>query len=166
MTGALGRWRTAAAEQLRAAGLDAVEAMEPERAPRRRGPALAVALAGVSCGSGGFQNYLGTEETAEGGRRELYGRAVELTLRLDVFAPRDGGASACREAAERAAEELLLRGAAGVPVNGLSMGETEYLEAEGLYRLAVRCRCGAWIAAWAVEDGGRLTDFEVRGTMR
>ena len=84
MTGALGRWRTAAAEQLRAAGLDAVEAMEPERAARRRGPALAVALAGVSCGSGGFQNYLGTEETAEGGRRELYGRAVELTLRLDV----------------------------------------------------------------------------------
>ena len=152
MTGALGRWRTAAAEQLRAAGLDAVEAMEPERAARRRGPALAVALAGVSCGSGGFQNYLGTEETAEGGRRELYGRAVELTLRLDVL--------------ERAAEELLLRGAAGVPVDGLSMGETEYLEAEGLYRLAVRCRCGAWIAAWAVEDGGRLTDFEVRGTMR
>ena len=159
MTGALGRWRTAAAEQLRAAGLDAVEAMEPERAARRRGPAL-------SCGSGGFQNYLGTEETAEGGRRELYGRAVELTLRLDVLAPRDGGASACRAAAERAAEELLLRGAAGVPVDGLSMGETEYLEAEGLYRLAVRCRCGAWIAAWAVEDGGRLTDFEVRGTMR
>ena len=53
-----------------------------------------------------------------------------------------------------------------MPVDGLSMGETEYLEAEGLYRLAVRCRCGAWIAAWAVEDGGRLTDFEVRGTMR
>lgn len=91
---------------------------------------------------------------------------MELTLRLDVLAPRDGGASACRAAAERAAEELLLRGAAGVPVDGLSMGETEYLEAEGLYRLAVRCRCGAWIAAWAVEDGGRLTDFEVRGTMR
>jgi len=91
---------------------------------------------------------------------------AESRRRLGVCAPRDGGASACRAAAERAAEELLLRGAAGVPVDGLSMGETEYLEAEGLYRLAVRCRCGAWIAAWAVEDGGRLTDFEVRGTMR
>ncbi len=150
MTGALGRWRTAAAEQLRAAGLDAVEAMEPERAARRRGPALAVALAGVSCGSGGFQNYLGTEETAEGGRRELYGRAVELTLRLDVLAPRDGGASRpAREAAERGGpgRSCLLPGGprGGARWNGfVPWGKTEYLEApEGpSNRLAVRCRCG------------------------
>jgi len=167
LTGALGRWRSAVAEQLRAAGLDAVEAMEPERARRVRGPVAAVALAGVSCGAGGFQDFLGTEEAEAGGRREVYGKAAELTLRVDVFAPRDAGASVCREAAERAAEELLLRGAAGVPVDGLSMGETEYLEAEGLYRLAVRCRCGAWMTARAAEDGGAaLTDFEIRGTMK
>ena len=107
---------------------------------------------------------------------EALGRELSFSLRplgglLDQAQRESRGEAsqlfaACREAAERAAEELLLRGAAGVPVDGLSMGETEYLEAEGLYRLAVRCRCGAWIAAWAVEDGGRLTDFEVRGTMR
>ena len=140
MTGALGRWRSAVAEQLRAAGLDAVEAMEPERARRVRGPVAAVALAGGSCGAGGFQDFLGTEEAEAGGRRE---------------------------AAERAAEELLFRGAAGVPVTGLDMGETEFLDGDGLYRLAARCRCGAWMTARAAEDGGAaLTDFEIRGTMK
>lgn len=166
MTGALGRWRTSVAEQLRSAGLEAVEAMGPERAARVRGPVAAVALAGAACGPGGFQDYLGAEETQGGGSREVYGRWVELTLRLDVFAPRDGGAPACRAAAEQAAEELLFRGAAGLPVAELTAGETEFLERDGLYRLAVRCRCGAWLTARADEETGALTDFEVRGTMR
>lgn len=166
MTGALGRWRAAVAEQLRSAGLESVEAMGPERAVRVRRPAAAVALAGAECGAGGFQDFLGLEDTEGGGRREVFGRRVELTLRLDVFAPRDGGAPACREAAERAAEELLFQGAAGLPVAELTAGETEFLERDGLYRLAVRCRCGAWLTARAGEDAGTLTDFEVRGTMR
>lgn len=166
MSGALGAWRGLVAEQLRRAGVDAVEAMEPERARRIRRPAAAVALAGAACGAGGFQDFLGTEEEPGGHRREVYGRAAELTLRVDVFAPRDGGASACREAAERISEELLFRGAAGLPAAELTMGETEFLERDGLYRLAVRCRCGAWLTARAGEDGGTLTDFEVRGTMR
>lgn len=166
MTGALGRWRTAVAEQLRRTGLEAVEAMGPERAVRIRGAVAAVALAGAVCGAGGFHNFLGAEETEGGGRREVFGRSVELTLRLDVFAPRDGGASVCRAAAERAAEELLFQGAAGLPVAELTAGETEFLERDGLYRLAVRCRCGAWLTARADEETGTLTDFEVRGTMR
>lgn len=167
MSGALGAWRTAVTRQLQRAGVDAVEAMEPDRAPRRRSPAAAVALAGVACGAGGFQDYLGTERDPDtGGQREVFGREAELTLGLDVFAPRDAGASACRETAEQAANELLFRGAAGLPVTGLTAGETEFLEREGLYRLRVRCRCRAWLAARSGgEDSGTLTDFEVRGTM-
>ena len=100
MSGALGAWRTAVAQQLRKAGVDAVEAMEPERVPRRRSPAAAVALAGVACGAGGFQDYLGLEQDPDtGGRREVFGREAELTLELEIFAPRDAGASACREGA-------------------------------------------------------------------
>lgn len=167
MSGALGAWRTAVAQQLRKAGVDAVEAMEPERVPRRRSPAAAVALAGVACGAGGFQDYLGLEQDPDtGGRREVFGREAELTLELEIFAPRDAGASACRESAEQAANELLFRGAAGLAVTGLTAGKTEFLERDGLYRLAVRCRCKAWLTARSAgEDGGTLTDFEVRGTM-
>lgn len=167
MTGALGAWRTAVTRQLQKAGVDAVEAMEPEQAPRRRSPAIAVALAGAACGAGGFQDYLGLERDPDtGGQREVFGRSAELTLELDVFAPRDAGAAACREVAEQAMGELLFRGAAGLPVAELTAGETKFLERDGLYRLPVRCRCRAWLTARSGgEDSGMLTDFEVRGTM-
>lgn len=167
MNGALGAWRTAVTQQLQKAGVDAVEAMEPERVLRRRSPAAAVALAGVTCAAGGFQDYLGLErDQANGEQREVFGREAELTLGLDIFAPRDAGAAACRETAEQAANELLFRGAAGLPVTELTVGETEFLERDGLYRLPVRCRCRAWLTARSGgEESGTLTDFEVRGTM-
>lgn len=166
MIGALGAWRTAVTQQLRKAGVDAVEAMEPEQVPRRRSPAIAVALVGAVCGSGGFQDYLGLEQDPDtGGQREVFGRSAELTLEMDIFAPRDAGAAACRETAEQAMGELLFLGAAGLPVTELTVGETEFLERDGLYRLPVRCRCKAWLTALSGgEDSGTFTDFEVRGT--
>lgn len=167
MSGALNALRAAVAEQLRQAGLNAVTAMEGTPAGRWRGAVAAVSLSKMVCASGGFQDYLGVRADPETGReRELYGREAELTLAIDVFAPRDGGERACQQAAETAAEALVCQGAAGLPVLELETGRTEFLEREGLYRLPVSCRCGAWLTARTDGGGGTFTDFEVRGRMR
>ena len=73
---------------------------------RRTEPVAAVSLAKVVCAPGGFRDYLGRRTAADGTEEELYGRAAELTLALDIYAPRDGGESAAREIMERLAEEL------------------------------------------------------------
>lgn len=167
MSGALNAWRSAVARQLRDAGLNAVTAMESAPASRWREPVAAVSLSRVSCATGAFQDYLGTYTDPESKKqRELYGREIELTLALDVYAPRDGGEGACREAAERAAQCLLCRGAAGAPVLEIGMEPVEFLERDGLYRLPVSCRCGAWLIARWDEEAGEFTDFEVKGRVK
>lgn len=166
MNGALNTLREAVAEQLRQAGVNAVTAMESQRASRWREPVAAVSLSRVVCAPGGFKDYLGINADPETGtERELYGREVELTLALDVYAPRDGGESACQRAAETATETLVCRGAAGLTALEVQTGRVEFLEDAGLYRLSVRCRCRAWLVA-AMDSGGAFVDFEVKGRMR
>lgn len=167
MNGALNAWRDGVIQQLRQAGLNAVAAMDCARAARWREAVAAVAVSKVVCAPGGFQDYLGVGKDPETGReREVYGREAELTLALDIFAPRDGGADACREAAEAAAECLVCRGAAGVPALEVCIGRIEFLERDGLYRQEATCRCGAWLTARADEEAGAFTDFEVKGRMK
>ena len=166
MTGALNALREAVVEQLRQAGVQAVAAMESRPAARWREAVAAVSLAGVKCAPGGFQDYLGVARDGDGTERELYGRAAELTLAIDIFAPRDGGESACQEAAEQVAESLICRGAAGLNALELQTGQTEFLERDSLYRQKTTCRCKAWLIARRGEDSGAFTDFEVRGRLQ
>ncbi len=166
MNGALNTLREAVAQQLRQAGVNAVTAMESARASRWREAVAAVSLSRVVCAPGGFKDYLGMRREPDGAERELYGREVELTLALDIYAPRDGGESACRQAAETVAETLVCQGAAGLTALELQTGRVEFLESTGLYRLQVSCRCKAWLVAAAESGGGAFVDFEVKGTMK
>ena len=118
MNGALNGRRQAVAEQFRQAGVNAVPAMESTRAFRWREAVVAVSLSKVVCAPGGFKDDLGVVRDGDGVERELYGREAELTLSLDIFAPRDAGASACQEAAETLAENLVCHGAAGLNAGG------------------------------------------------
>ena len=163
MSGALNALREQVAEQLRQAGVNAVTGMESARASRWREAVAAVSLSRVVCAPGGFQDYLGTHQEENGRERELYGREVELTLALDIFAPRDGGESACQEAAEAAAESLVCHGAAGLNALEIQAGQVEFLDKEGLYRQKTTCRCRAWLVARMDDGGGAFADFEVKG---
>ena len=163
MNGALNALREQVAEQLRQAGVNAVTGMESARASRWREAVAAVSLSRVVCAPGGFQDYLGTCREENGPERELYGREAELTLTLDIFAPRDAGESACQRAAETAAESLMCHGAAGLNALEIQTGQVEFLDREGLYRQKTTCRCRAWLVA-RMEDGGEaFVDFEVKG---
>lgn len=131
--------------------------MEPEARLRPAGPVAAVSLSGVRCAPGGFQDYLGMKNGDE-----LYGRRMELTLALDLYAPRSGGESACQAAFTALAEALVCGDLAGLPAEEITAGQVEFLAKDGLYRLPVTCRCGGWMVA-RVDDSGAFTDFEVEG---
>lgn len=164
MSGAFGALRERVAEQLRQNGLNALAAMDRAPASRWREAAAAVALSGVACAPGGFRDYLGVRsDPATGREQELYGRQAEITLTLDIFAPRDGGGDACQRAAEIAVESLLCQGAAGLTALEVRTGRVEFLEKEGLYRQSVSCRCGAWLISRTGEEAGTFVDFEVKG---
>ena len=167
MSGALNGWREAVADQLRESGLNAVTAMESARASRWREAVAAVSLAKVACAPGFFSDYLGTWKDPESGKEsEVYGREAELTLALDVFAPRDGGESACQRAAEAVVENLVCRGAAGLAALEVQAGRVEFLEKDGLYRQEISCRCGAWLTARRDDEAGEFVDFEVKGRLQ
>ena len=164
MNGALNALRQGVAEQLRTWGLNAVTAMEPDRAGRWREPVVAVSLSRVKCAPGGFQDYLGVR-TEGGTARELYGREVELTLSLDIYAPRQGGESACQQTLAAMTESLICKGAAGLTALDIQAEQVEFAEKLGLYRQAASCRCRAWLVATA-DEGGSFVDFEVKGRKR
>ena len=163
MNGALNALREQVARQLRQAGVSAVTGMESARASRWREAVAAVSLSRVVCAPGGFKDYLGTRREENGLERELYGREVELTLELDIFAPRDAGESACQEAAETAVESLVCHGAAGLNALEIQTGQVEFLDKEGLYRQKISCRCKAWLVARMDDGGGAFVDLEVKG---
>ena len=163
MSGALETVRQAVAAALNAGGVNAVAAMEPEA--RWSAPVAAVSLSAVQCAPGGFQHYLGARKNPDTGlEEELYGRKVELTLALDLYALRDGGEGDCQAALALAAEILLAGGAGGLDVVELAADRVEFLAQDGLYRLPVRCRCGGWLIARA-DSAGVFTDFEVKGRL-
>ena len=163
MTGALNALREQVVQQLRQAGVNAVTGMESARASRWREAVAAVSLSRVVCAPGGFQDYLGTYQEENGLERELYGREAELTLALDIFAPRDAGESACQEAAETVAESLMCHGAAGLNVLEIRTEQVEFLDREGLYRQKTTCRCKAWLVARTDGGDGAFADIEVKG---
>lgn len=164
MTGALNALRRSAVELLREYGLYAVTAMEPDSRKRWDGPVSAVSLSRVVCAPGGFRDYLGRRRNPDTGEMdELYGKGVELTLSLDLYAPRSGGESACQEAVGIMAEALTCRGIGGLSVREMETGAVEFLERDGLYRLPVSCTCKGWLVA-VTDSSGAFADFEVKGS--
>lgn len=158
---ALTSWRQQAAELLNQKGIPAAAAFEPGERLLRDEPVAAVSLARVACQTAGFQNYLGRYEEGEAGG-ELYGRAVDLTLALDIYGPRDSGETACRRVLDRMAETLLTEGLAGLTVQELESEGVEFLDEYGMYRLPVRCLCKAWLTAAVLEDG-EFVNIRVKG---
>lgn len=150
----------ALAEYLREQGVEAVTAWTPERRLRPGKAVVAVSLRKLESGPPGFQNYLGERYNQETEQwEELYGKKVELTFGLDVYAATAQEVQAGLEVLGTALEQ---RGAAGMAPVELSAGETEYQSESRRYVCPVQARFSAW--ATAVSRGeGEFLDFEVRG---
>lgn len=152
--------RGALAAFLKERGLEAVTAWGPERRLRAGEPVVAVSLRGFESGAPGFQDYLGERYNTEAGCwEELYGKRVELTFGLDVYAASAEGVQAGLDALQAALGE---KGPAGLCPVGVSAGETAFQNSGGRYFCPVQARFSAWAVAVSREDGAFL-DFEVRG---
>lgn len=144
--------------------VDAVTAWEPGMRTRRDGPAAVVSLRGCESGPAGLRDYLGERFDEKSGRWvELYGKRAEVTLGLDLYAPKALGEQGCAALFTKVAEVLAGGGPAGLTVMRLVCGEAVYDGQEGLFRCPVQAVCGVYLYASAEEDG-TFSDFVVRGT--
>lgn len=156
--------RQAMAQYLNEQGVAAVTAWESGRRVRREEPVVAVSLRSCEGGPSGFQDYLGEQfDEASGTWRELYGKKAELTLGLDIWAPKSGGEAACAGLFDRLAQALTLGGPDGLRLREVSCGETTYDGDEGLFHCPAQAVGSVFLIAEATEDG-LFTDFMVKGT--
>lgn len=141
-------------------GLEAVPAWGEEKRQRMGKAVAAVSLRGMECKGSGLQDYLGERfDRDRGAWEELYGKTVELTFGLDVYA-------ATAEEVYRGLEVLTAaldrEGPAGMKVVELTVGEPAYKQESKGYLCPVQGRFQVWAVAVDREDGSFL-DFDVRG---
>ena len=162
MTG-LDRIREHMTAFLTARGVQAVAAWPGQGRRRLSGPVAAVSIRACEGGPSGFRDYLGERYDRDSGQwLELYGRKVQVTFGLDLYAPRESGAAGCQTLFDNLAEALAAGGPEGLKLHTLSRGETAFDRETGLFHCPAEAQCGAWLYAVA-DEGGTFLDFEVRG---
>ncbi|MBE6957055.1 MAG: hypothetical protein E7450_06350 [Ruminococcaceae bacterium] len=132
----------------------------------RQGPGEAVVLVGLDkleCQPVGLQDYLGQRLDEETGRVvEWYGRKAALEFALDILAPAEVGAQACRQLLQRLVQVLHSKRPNGLTVRKLTAKEIEFDQKEGLLRLECAISCEGWV--WASGDeAADILDFTLRG---
>ena len=144
-------------------GIPAVEGWLAEPRTKNEGPVVVVTVREYTARNAGFEHYLGeryNEETAAW--EELYGRKVELTLGLDLYAPERESEAGLQLLAQRVAGVLTLEAPEGLQVGTVTCGKTEWDEKQRLLKRAMSACCTAWLQAARTEENEFL-DFELRG---
>jgi len=115
----------------------------------------------------GQLDYLGQRyDSVLGKTLETYGRRMELTMSIDIYAPRALGAAGCETAAETVSETMLTALPSGLKLRSLSWQESEWDKTYGMFHLAGEAEYSALFAAEADEDGTEFTDFILRGVVQ
>lgn len=147
-------------------GIRAAAAYIPGAARRHTEPIVTVGLktgAAMTCGQA---DYLGIKTDETGASRELYAKRADLTLELDIWAPRtaEGSAQACADIFGTLAARIpALPG--GIRVREISCGETRFDETAGMYFCPAAMSATVFLYAQAEEDG-MFTDFYVKGVLK
>ena len=114
MSAGLDTSRERRADSVTAHGVTAVTAGPAEERLRREGAVAAVTLRACQAGPAGFQSYLGERYNQETEQwEEIYGRKVQLTFGLDLYALPQAG-----EAALQTALDTLAQACAGAGPEG------------------------------------------------
>ena len=161
-----GQVKSAVVERLEAAGLTAMSAFEEERMRRHASSAVVVGVRQMRIEQMGLIDYLGEICEADGSHTEVYGREMKLQLSVDVYTPRELGASESERTAEAAAQALMAALPGGLQIEELSWGETAWDKKCGMFLLPGTARCAAQFTARAEEDSAVLKDFILRGVIR
>lgn len=163
MSDGLDKIRERMADYLNAQGVAAVTAWPAEERLRREGAVAAVTLKACQAGPAGFQSYLGERYNQETEQwEEIYGRKVQLTFGLDLYALPQAGEAALQTALDILAQACAGAGPEGLAIQEFSSGETAYDGDSRLLRKPAQAVCTAYLYAITEADGTFL-DFEIRG---
>lgn len=164
MTG-LNQVKEAILSALEGAGLRALGRFGTQAERSYTGPVAVIGVAQAAGKPMGLGGYLGTVYDPDAGtEQEIYGRILEVTVSVDVYAP--GGADACESAMETAAETLMAGLPAGLRLRSLQWGQTEWDEDSGLYLRRGTAEYTAQFTATASAETGEILDFELKGVMK
>ena len=163
MSDGLDKIRERMADYLNAQGVTAVTAWPAEERLRREGAVAAVTLRACQAGPAGFQFYLGERYNQETEQwEEIYGRKVQLTFGLDLYALPQAGEAALQTALDILAQACAGAGPEGLAIQEFSSGETAYDGDSRLLRKPAQAVCAVYLYAITEADGTFL-DFEIRG---
>lgn len=155
----------AVAGHLNARGIRAVTAWDDRARTDSGAGVVAVSVRRCTERGAGLWDYLGEryDETAQRWE-ELYGRRLELTLGLDLYARgEENGGAACEAAFDKLVTAL--DGAGGwLKRKELRRGETAYREEEDRFCCKAEADCLVFLTA-AADESGVFRDFTVRGNI-
>ena len=153
-------------QYLQEQGVEALTAWPQEERLERDSAIVVVSLRKCQAGPSGFQDYLGERYNEEAGRwEELYGKRVQLTFGLDLYADANLGEGAIQSTFDQLAGALQDGSPEGLEVVEFSCGETSYDSGGRLLKRAVEVLCTAYLYA-VTEPGGAFLDFEIRGGIK
>lgn len=159
--------REAMLAQLRAAGIDAVEAYGEEKFREPEGAIAALGVRQAEINRVGMLDYLGERyDSTLGTVVEVYGKELKLTFSLDIYAPRRLGAEGCEEAAEKASQALFSTLPSGIRIETLRFEQTQWDKQYGMFLRCGSVGCSAYFTAEADEETTVLQDFILKGLVR
>jgi hypothetical protein len=150
-------------EYLVGQNIHAIPAWQKERRTVHGKAVAVVSLKSLELTSLGQQNYLG-EQIEEGGtlRIPIYGRKLELTFGLDLYAPK-GEAAQCHALFAQLGQALCLSSPQGLTVEKLCCGDVRYDSDGDCLTCSAELVTGAWCYLTTQEDGEEITEFIVKG---
>lgn len=127
------------------------------------GPAAAVDVADAGSRPVGFGDYLGQSwDESTGAVRELYGRQMDVCIRVDV---RCESAAGCETAMETAAQALLTALPAGIRPGELAWEAVAWEKSTQRFLRRGRLKCRAAFIAETDAESGALLDFTLKGVV-
>lgn len=163
MSMGLDKIRQKMADYLTGQGVNALIAWPQGERELLKETVIVVSLRGCQTGYAGFQDYLGEWYNPDFGRwEERYGKKVQMTFGLDLYARKESGEDGMEAAFDALALALSSGGPAGMEIQEFSCGETGYDQSGRLLKRAAQVVCGAYLYA-VTESGGSFLDFEIKG---
>ena len=151
-------------QYLQEQGLPARTAWPVGSRPELETPVIAVSLRGCESAPAGFSGYLGERLNQDTQMwEERYGKTVQLTFGLDLYAIPGTDPAALEQVWAALAQACLPPGPKGLTVGAFSCGETEYNQQARLLKRPAQLVCTALLVSGSTQEQGEFLDFEIRG---
>mgnify|MGYP004515645993 FL=1 len=158
--------RTLLAQKLEEADIPAATAWVRGKMPWLKGAAAVLGVQETRSGAAALWNYLGEQwDTARACPVERYGCRVQLTVFVDLYAPK-GAAEEIENACEVLEGLLLTPLAEGLRVESVQRGEIGWDAPGGYLKCRCSAACTALFTAVRTEESAELTDFTLKGMVQ